>query len=119
MSAYFFVVDDADTASIRGQAVEPAAESQVANTTAVVAARLERHDATCNCAVVRRNRVSEHGAEIECENGVSCASRRTKALLRRRGRHGDLLEVRAVGAKAASGQRIRRSPEPGGFGPVR
>src|SRR5262245_26619644 len=114
MSAYFFVVDHADAGSVCCDAVEPAAESQVANTAAVVAAWLERHDATCNCAVVRRNRVSEHGAEIECENGASYANRRTTALLRRRSRHGDLLEVRAVGAKAASSGGMRRSPEPRG-----
>src|SRR5262245_40868476 len=114
MPAHLIELDGRKVISVRRDAVEPAAESQVANATAVVAARLERHDATCNCAVVGRNRVSEHGAEIECENGASCASRRTRALLRRRDRHGDLLEVRAVGAKAASGGGMRRSPEPRG-----
>ena len=41
----FFVVDDADAAGIVGDAVEPGAESQVANAAAVVAARAERHRA--------------------------------------------------------------------------
>ena len=69
MSAYFFVMDDADAGCVLRHAVEPGAEAQVANAAAVVAARAERHRAAEDLTVSRAQCPAGGGREIEGHQG--------------------------------------------------
>jgi hypothetical protein len=126
--AHLFVHDQIEPAGLVLDLGEPVLEAQESHPAALPAVEPELGRSARNRAVGAGNREASGGAEIEGKDHVVGGTERQRrrrvcdggradgvggggaddvlgmARLRRENRHGDLLEVRAVGAKSASGR---------------
>ena len=90
MPAHFLVVHDADAARIRGNGIEPAAESQVANATAVVTAGAERHRAAGNRTAGALNCEAGGASEIKARSAADWLRSSKPSAARETGLAGEL-----------------------------